>query len=53
MNWITELFIAGSGLISVFVVLLVLYLSILAISALAGKEESAKSVPPANERGKP
>jgi Na+-transporting methylmalonyl-CoA/oxaloacetate decarboxylase gamma subunit len=49
MDLITGLYIAGSGLLSVFAVLLLLYGSMLVMGALAKWGQSSKAGPPAKE----
>jgi Na+-transporting methylmalonyl-CoA/oxaloacetate decarboxylase gamma subunit len=49
MSWVAEMHVAGAGLTSVFAVLILLYVSMVAMSALIGKGESGKTEPPTNE----
>jgi hypothetical protein len=43
MNWIAESYIAGSGLISVFIVLILLYAALLLLRVFVGKLEAPKT----------
>ncbi|MBI2818950.1 MAG: hypothetical protein HYX73_03140 [Acidobacteria bacterium] len=51
MDSIPDLYIAASGLISVFAVLSLLYVSMLVMSALVGKLQSSKNEPPGEKQG--
>lgn len=49
MNWIAELDIAASGIVSVFVVLILLYGAMLLLGTVVGKLESSKTSQPRTE----
>jgi Na+-transporting methylmalonyl-CoA/oxaloacetate decarboxylase gamma subunit len=52
MDWAAELYVAGAGLISVFGVLMLLFLSMVGMSLAVRKTESSKTAPPAQTETK-